>query len=67
MTVEEKIEQCKSIDELNSLRLEIINATHGGSPHDLYVSNDIPRAMALKKQFIKKMNKLKRIPLWNRD
>jgi len=62
MSVEEKIENCKSIDELNALRLEIINATHSGNPHDLYVSNDATRARALQKQFIKKMNKLKRIP-----
>ena len=67
MEIEEKIENCKSIDELNSLRLEIINATHGGSPHDIYVSNDIPRARRLQKQFIRKMNKLKRVPLRDRE
>jgi hypothetical protein len=53
MTLKEKIQQCKTMPELDALRLEIVR--------------DIPNFPENQKTFIAKLNKLRRIPMSERN
>jgi len=57
MEIEEKIKSCKSIPELDNLRIDVVKAMQNDGGNKFY---------SIQKVFIKQKNKLLRIPLSKR-
>jgi len=58
MGIMEKIKECKTMPEFDSLRIEVVKAMKAAGPSGYQV---------IQKAFIKQKNKLKRIPLRDRN
>lgn len=66
MTFEEQVKKCKTIPELDDLRMQCLNVSKRqieADPNCLNSRGQTPAQVA----FIKQKNKLKRIPLKDRD
>jgi hypothetical protein len=59
MNIYEKIKNCETMPQLDEIRIEVMQAMRKGDEEDIFYS--------IQKAFIKQRNKLKRIPLKDRQ